>query len=814
MSYITQPTNCQVRLSPFSQRLLQYNITESNIYLSKATNALLNPYLMGYYNNDNTDINRLPNPVAFPRSNKKYTDRLDCIIDGLDNEFKLYDNILECTISPGQCIVDQTLLIFPEETKLDIEIDSIAYTTDIARCILSVNFQWLETLYEQPPRLRLMMIDPNDPLTFGPDIWETRIDRLVISYFDINLKDTSKFTNYNPKPAQNYEINYININTVPYEVGPNIIFLISFADYLRRNYVRKKIVYTKPCLIPEGLIENEITFPLIFFNRPTGMLDPIIGLRFDIKYDPKEVHNPKYVPNKQLLSLTKVTDVYVDRDSYGVETGLLRIQVGENNYTPTIIPDIELGNLTFYFNYNAPLGTNVTLSIENVTITYSNATVSNLNFIPRSDPVTKTNLQAPALTYNYQQAQINFGSINLENNQHILFYLNGVLETIDVTDDVINDLTSNSIYHINNQLDLEYDNTIKELKLNALDANITFTNPSIINNIATDKQLRFIAGTSDPSVWEINNNYWYWIPTEYDLISVTYNLTDAQTYLLTDVDLAQLTANIGVWITIPSTVDKILQLQYNIVGVKPTLSVRINPTFASTYTITNLVYTMKNGSGLSSQLPSIKDYHRAQHLYDLSGIVLDPGDYIEYNDTTYNVDETVVLTEDIINILKTDKYGYKEDNLHIYINSSNMLVLEPLVYDSKFNKSLVYDFYIDELKPDNTQRPCLWFKNSFISTRPVGTVTFVEDPDKTYATCWKQGDLNWLTAGERDFYSIIDISDLNDTELVHVQVTQDNFIITPQAVEVLLKQHQIRIWMPESFVFKDPIPQLTVYILG
>lgn len=808
MAHIAQPENCQVRLSPFSQRLLQYNITESNIYLSKSSNALLNPYIMGYYGD------RLPDSSRFPRSHLKYTDRLDCIIDGLENEFTLYGDILECIISPGQCIVDQTLLIFPEETKLDISINTIEYSTDIARCILSVNFQWLETLYEQPPRLRLMMIDPNDPLTFGPDIWETRIDRMVISYFDINLVNRQVYKNHNPIPAENYIVEYININTVPYEVGPNIIFLINFVNYIHKHFARKKIVYTKPCINPEGLKENEITIPITFFNKETGTLDPIIGIRFDIIYNPAEIHFPKFVSNKRLLDLTKVTNVYVDKNSLGIETGLIRIQIGENAYTPTIIPDLELGQLTFYFNSAAPAGTVVNLNIENVTLTYSNATVSNLRFIPREPETVETNLQSPVLTYQYQQAEVNFGSIVLSNDQHLLFYLNGVLEAFSITDDVLSNLSTDGYHDLNTQLRLTYSKDEEELHLFGLDANITFTNPSIINDIATDKKLSFASDSASPGEWIISNKYWYWIPTEYDVISVVYNLTNYQTYALTNVDIAQLTSNIGMWVIIPSADDHILQLQYMIVGTKPIVKMRINPTFASDFTLTSASYTMKNGSGLISHVPSIKDYRRAQHIYDLTGIDLNEGDFITYEDNIYNEEKTVTLTADIIDVLRTDTYGYKDGNLRIYINVANRLTLEPIIYNTDFINSFVHDEFLNYHYPEASDRPCIWFKNTFISTRPVGSLTFVEDRDKVYATCWQQGNLNWQSAGERDFFCTIDISDLNNTELVHVQVVQNNFIITPESVELLLPQHQIRIWMPEQFVFQDPMDQLVIYILG
>ena len=209
MSYITQPINSMVRLSPYSQRLLQYGTSDSRVYLSKATNSLLNPFVLGY-------SDHVPPKDQFPTAKYDYIDRTSVIVDGCNSTYEINNGELVVTISPGQVICDTTLLIFPQETILSVELDQISH--------------------EQPPRLRLMLLDPSDTFTYGPDDWETRLDRLVINVFDVD-KSTNNVTSYNPKPTKKYNHQWISIKGLPYEVGPNISFLDNFADFTEDRYV-------------------------------------------------------------------------------------------------------------------------------------------------------------------------------------------------------------------------------------------------------------------------------------------------------------------------------------------------------------------------------------------------------------------------------------------------------------------------------------------------------------------------------------------------------------------------------------------------
>lgn len=808
MAYIAQPINSQIRLSPYSQRLLQYGTDDSRIYLSKATNSLLDPYVFGYRDQF------VPDKAEFPQFKPIYTDRVNAIVDGLENSITFDGTTATVKIGSGQCIADTTLLIFPEETELDVDISMLNWSSEHVRIILSVNFHWLETLYEQPPRLRLLLIDPNDTLNYGPDSWDAYIDKLVISVFDINTK-TNDIKNLNPSPSTNYVTRYVNIKNMPYEIGPCISFLRNFSIYTDNNYARRQIVWTKPCLDPEGLLENQVTLPITFFADEQA---PIIGVRFNIKYDPNLIHFPQFDINETLYSFNKLVDVYVDRsDVDNSETGLIRIQVGQNAVNPVLLPSLELGKLRFYYTTNAPEGTAIDIVIDDLIATYSNATTSAVPFMERIPEVTKMVEHAPVLTYHFQPACIIFNNLNLEEDQYLTFEMNNVFQKLEITSDVIVDMQTKSYHYFNDELLLSY-NSSQQLVLEALNNSITFTVPEIVNRFNTQKKLTFEKNT-DPiyidNRWSFSNPYYYWTPKAADTLHLTCNDTDIRHYILTDQDLNYLMNNENTWLIIPSTTDKFFELLYrfDISTSKSELHVRISDDYKDDYELTEATLSIHVGSAICSDIPKVLDYHPAEQFYDLNDIDLNENDIIKYKDTTTNLDSQLILTKDILTVIKQRVYGYKSSNLYINVTSDNKLRLSCNTYNSNFEYSKIEDYYIDRNEP--TSAPCLWMQSHIISTRPKNDgATFVEDPNLNYATCWALGDLPTTTAGERDFYATISLDHFINKD-VHVQCYNGDFLIQPMAVEhPEVTPNILKIWMPESFIMTENIQQLKVILVG
>lgn len=831
MAYITQPINSEVRLSPFSQRLLQYGIEDSRLYLSKATNSLLIPYTRGYRDKFHPDNftgseNKLGHVGAgeFTGSKTKisYYDRKDCILDGLLNDLTIENGVAIVKVQPGQCIVDNTILVFPFETELDIPLDQLNFSGDTVRLILSVNYQWMEVLYEQPPLLKLTLIDINDSLNYGPDSWELRNDRLVISYFDINVTN-NQFINYNPEPCYKFTTDYIEIKNTIYEVGPPIAFLRNFREYSENTYTKKLITWTKPCIDPEGLLENQIDLPLEYIADPSS---PIIGILFDINYNPNEVFKPRFYPNKDLALYNKTLDFYVDLNTQGEETGLIRIQVGEGAIVPRLLPTMPIGTLRFDFN-KAIEGTNISIVPSIVTGTFNNGTTTNINFQPRIYPVEKSIDFPPLLQYNFQPANVNFGHVELEDNMHLYFEMNGVSQHILLDSTIVNKLKTQPKIEQIITPDLKlYLNSNNELILEALNDRIFFTDCLIYNDLKTHKKLYF-KETTDPTSedWIISNQEYCWEPTDYDVLNISFNTNgsfDHYSFILTPKDIQFLKSNIGLFVQIPSVKLKVFDVKYDIINSKSELTIKISDAYKGTgpgkYEITNAVLTMKDGSGISDRLPLVKDYRSAEQIYDLTEIGISGNKETGIDKLIYTLKsdptDTKILEfdEDIIKVLKNSVYGYREQGIYLTIDSiTNRLHIKPIEYNDDFVNTLFKDCWIDENYPSIA--PSVWMMTDFISTKPVGNDDFVEDPNLVYSTNWTVGDLNDQTSGERDFYTVVDISKFR-TKDVTIQVQKNNFVVNPMGIEILPDEEIVKIWMPESFVFEKPMAQLKIIAIG
>ena len=66
---MTQPLNTEVRITPFSQRVFQFGTDDWRLYLSRATNGLLIPYIYGY-----RKANRLPSDSESYAIDLKYNE--------------------------------------------------------------------------------------------------------------------------------------------------------------------------------------------------------------------------------------------------------------------------------------------------------------------------------------------------------------------------------------------------------------------------------------------------------------------------------------------------------------------------------------------------------------------------------------------------------------------------------------------------------------------------------------------------------------------------------------------------------------------
>jgi hypothetical protein len=134
-------------------------------------------------------------------------------ISGLDitinNDAKLINNkIASFTISPGKCIVDTTLHIFPTATTLELDVspyDSSGYL------VIVVSYKYIETLQQNRPVFKLLYVT-SDGLDQLPDAWSPNRDNLVLGVF--------KFNNQSLYDIIAHDGNIISVNNNTYTINP------------------------------------------------------------------------------------------------------------------------------------------------------------------------------------------------------------------------------------------------------------------------------------------------------------------------------------------------------------------------------------------------------------------------------------------------------------------------------------------------------------------------------------------------------------------------------------------------------------------
>ena len=211
MASIKQPSRYKSRITPYSQRLLQFGLEDSKVFLSKTANTILEAFTLGYdqelYDTTSGIINR------------DYEDRRDCILDGLKTSHELDGNTLNVTLYRGNLICDNTMLTFPRDTDLDLDLEPY---DDTGFIVLSVNYQWIDNIYENAPKVRLSYVS-EDTMTINPDDWWLDLDRLIITIFDFEkspLDIVTSVTNRLNDPFVKLNREFVIVKNTPYEIAP------------------------------------------------------------------------------------------------------------------------------------------------------------------------------------------------------------------------------------------------------------------------------------------------------------------------------------------------------------------------------------------------------------------------------------------------------------------------------------------------------------------------------------------------------------------------------------------------------------------
>jgi hypothetical protein len=184
----------KIFISPYSQSLFDIGVQDSRVYLSRQVNSILQVF----------------------GSNVKISG-LNIIIN---NDAKLINNkIASFTISPGKCIIDTTLHLFPTATTLELDVSSYDPSGYL---VVLVSYNYTETLQQNRPIFKLLYVT-HDGLDQLPDAWSPNKDNLILGVF--------KFNNHSPYNIELSHDNTILINGNVYTINP-ISDTIGYQHYL------------------------------------------------------------------------------------------------------------------------------------------------------------------------------------------------------------------------------------------------------------------------------------------------------------------------------------------------------------------------------------------------------------------------------------------------------------------------------------------------------------------------------------------------------------------------------------------------------
>ena len=148
MSQSVTPTQLRVN-DPYQQRLLQFDTTDSRVYLSRVSN-----YILKSIGND-------------------------VVIKGLDVSFSLEDTTITLTISPGLIIQDSTLIEITTETSISFDLNG--YDSCNGYLILYTNYQYLNIIDSNKFLFKLSYIT-KDGLDID-DIWDKNRNRVYLNLY-------------------------------------------------------------------------------------------------------------------------------------------------------------------------------------------------------------------------------------------------------------------------------------------------------------------------------------------------------------------------------------------------------------------------------------------------------------------------------------------------------------------------------------------------------------------------------------------------------------------------------------------------------
>jgi len=228
--YIKQPSGYKALVTPYHQRLLQFGIDDSKVYLSEAANQVFQSFTNGY----------TPDEIG----SKDYDDRVHAIIDGGNIQTDLDGtSLIRITLSRSTIIADSTMLVFPEETTVDVDVESL---DDSGEIIVFLNYKYIQSPLENRPYVKALYYDGSN---FTPDEFDYNRDGVILTRVTFTKTGTAvtSITSSITDPYLRIVKEFMTINSIEYEIAPLAGLWYRIISGMRNLHPRKeKIILDQP----------------------------------------------------------------------------------------------------------------------------------------------------------------------------------------------------------------------------------------------------------------------------------------------------------------------------------------------------------------------------------------------------------------------------------------------------------------------------------------------------------------------------------------------------------------------------------------
>lgn len=192
MTSIVTPSDQQISIDPYTSKLFDFNNASSRVYLSRTVNNLLRTF--------GTDV----------------------ILEELFIDEIQYDSTNETvsiTITPGKCIIDTTLIEFPNQTTIEMNLSGYDQTGSL---LLFISFRYTESVHLNTAKFKLLYVDPTNRFTY-PEQIETNTERVLLAKFIFN-KETNNIEKSLDKTA--------SVGSSSYDIYPVTNIIKSVRNYV------------------------------------------------------------------------------------------------------------------------------------------------------------------------------------------------------------------------------------------------------------------------------------------------------------------------------------------------------------------------------------------------------------------------------------------------------------------------------------------------------------------------------------------------------------------------------------------------------